>query len=81
MPNFENLKGASMLQNLKFAPKSPEHSQAIQEKLFSLGYKWRGGVESTTNTNKKYLYTYCDGEITQSDDDVWYVEKKSFRFN
>jgi hypothetical protein len=39
-------------------------SEAIQEKLFELGYRWFGGNE-VQYTHKPFLYVDSDGDITQ----------------
>lgn len=62
--NEENVVGSApmankmTLPNMKFRIKSPEQSEAIQEKLFALGYSWAGVYSETYTrfTNMPYLY-------------------------
>lgn len=50
---------------LKFRVHSPEHSKAIQERLFELGASWFNvGVQST---NRSFLYVSDDLMIGQGD--------------
>lgn len=47
---------------MKFRVKNPEHSKAIQERLFEMGYKWfgehRAAVEKT-----KHPFLYADSNL------------------
>lgn len=57
---------------MKFRVESPEHSRQIQERLFEMGYKWRHADRVVSHTDKKYLSTDLDGEITWDDDDSYF---------
>jgi hypothetical protein len=52
-------------ENLRFEINNPEHSEAIQERLFDLGYSW-GGLTEFAYTDSPYLYCYTDGNIYYS---------------
>jgi len=42
--------------NLKFRVHNEQHSEAIQKRLFELGYKWSNGDVGVADTKKSYLY-------------------------
>ena len=52
-----------MKQNLKFRTKSPEHSEAIQKRLFDLGYSWAYRVQKESWVEAKYIYANSDSVI------------------
>jgi hypothetical protein len=72
-------------ENLRFEINNPEHSEAIQERLFDLGYSWQGQSEFA-HTDSPYLFCYIDGNIYYSNSpspthpniksDLWYLESK-----
>ena len=66
------------MENLKFRANSPEHSIAIQNRLFELGYKWIGGDVKPICTNFKNLFTNKDGTICHgySSDDTFKESSK-----
>lgn len=47
---------------MKFRVHSPEHSEAIQERLFKLGYSWFSG-KNTQFQDKPFLYTKKNGYV------------------
>jgi len=49
--------------NMKFHVKNPAESEAVQKKLYALGYKWLLGNNTYKHTTHPVLYTYSDGEI------------------
>lgn len=51
---------------MKFRVENEEHSKLIQEHLFSLGYKWFPKCSTVKHTEKKYLATYTNGRIAQT---------------
>ncbi len=51
------------MENLKFRVHSPEHSKAIQERLFELGYKWCSGDIKAICTELPFLFADNDGTI------------------
>lgn len=48
---------------MKFKVRNPEHSEAIQKRLFELGYKWMDGSKTIQNKAGEYLYANADGGI------------------
>jgi hypothetical protein len=58
----------------KFKVENPEHSQKIQEHLFSLGYKWYHCGDKVQCTNKSYLFAEVDGSIAHSIHEVTFTE-------
>ena len=60
---------------MKFRVHSPRHSEAIQKKLFELGYGWCFSVTSVDLTDKSHLYTSENGEISYTDNKNNYFEK------
>lgn len=55
------------MNEMKIRAKSPEHSKAIQEKLFSMGHSWAGlyGETYARFTSMPYLY-FSDKGIQMS---------------
>jgi hypothetical protein len=51
------------MKDLKFRVKNPQHSEAIQKRLFELGYKWEART-SLYHTEKPALFCYKKGIIT-----------------
>lgn len=45
-----------MLGNIKIRIKNPEHSAAVQNKLFEIGARWIGAAAKVGCTNSPYLY-------------------------
>ena len=54
----------SNFKNMKFRVESPEHSKAIQELLFELGYEWCSSGKEYLFFNEKFLFTHKSGQIT-----------------
>jgi hypothetical protein len=50
--------------NMKIRIKDEEHSRAVQEVLFDLGYSWVYGAKLLSFPTE-YIYTYSNGNITQ----------------
>lgn len=49
---------------MTFIVQNPEHSKAIQERLFEMGYKWKGEkVPRIESTDYAFLYANSDGTI------------------
>lgn len=48
-------------------------SREIQEKLFSLGYKWNGGSTDISNTGKPFLYIFERKAICHGDDMEYFI--------
>lgn len=64
---------------MKFKVHSPEHSEAIQKKLFELGYKWAcSGKERYLGVNSNFLYTDTDAQITHGTDAEWFNNKSYY---
>ena len=51
------------MKDMKFKVHSPEHSKAIQERLFELGYEWSSGLLVCKNTNRGDLCVTTNGTI------------------
>lgn len=49
------------MKNLKFIIHSPEHSAAIQKRLFELGYNWRNFEHKKSVRNIDAIYLFADG--------------------
>lgn len=62
---------------MKFRVKNPEHSKAIQERLFEMGYKWSGDSDSIIQKlDSDFLFAYkSDMTITKMDSDESYFNK------
>ena len=54
------------MKDLKFRVKSPQHSEAIQKRLFELGYEWHARGKVVIRDEEPFLFTYEDGAITFS---------------
>lgn len=65
----EFLSGTKMYVNGK--------SKEIQEKLFSLGYTWADGDRKVQYTDKPFLFIDKEGEISYTDDMVWFTNDSS----
>ena len=64
--------------NMKIRIKGEEHSRAVQEVLFKLGFGWRGYVRSLEFTEAQALYaTKADNSITYSSYDSKFFEEHS----
>lgn len=48
-------------------------SREIQEKLFSLGYKWNGGSTDVSHTEKPFLYIFERKAICNGDDMYYFI--------
>lgn len=48
---------------MKFRVKNPDHSKAIQERLFEMGYKWFCNGKKVSHQNAFYLVTTDYGNI------------------
>ena len=48
------------MKNLKFKVHSPEHSKAIQKRLFELGYGWTGCGGEVLHTHSRSVFTYAN---------------------
>lgn len=57
----------------KFKVENPEHSQKIQEHLFSLGYSWTHGCSSFF-IDMPYLYAEEDGTLAYGDLEETFTE-------
>lgn len=53
--------------NMKIRIKDEEHSKAVQEALFALGYRWVPNGFQVAHTEKDYLLTWSEGDITYGD--------------
>lgn len=53
-------------------------SREIQEKLFSLGFQWKGAGKQVLNERKPFLFLWEDMEICYSDN-MEHFTKKAFR--
>ena len=51
------------MENLKFRVHSPEHSEAIQKRLFELGYEWCVCGKTVNHTEAPLLTCYENGSI------------------
>lgn len=69
-------KGRSVMKEMKFRVKNEEHSEAIQKRLFELGYKCTKGKE-LSQTDASYLYTNSIGTILFSDGDEYFNSNSS----
>ena len=49
--------------SMKFHVRNPAESEAVQKKLYALGYKWLLGNNTYKHTTHPVLYTFSDGEI------------------
>ena len=56
------------MKNLKFKVYNPEHSAAIQKRLFELGYEWVLG-NKISYIDKPYLYCHTSERITFGEDE------------
>jgi hypothetical protein len=54
------------MKNLKFKVHSPEHSEAIQKRLFELGYGWYLSGKVLKNKDVSYLFCDIEKNITYS---------------
>lgn len=54
-------------------------SKEIQEKLFSFGYSWGGGINHTvvSNVNKPFLFIYKDKHFACTNDMCYFTEHKN----
>jgi hypothetical protein len=52
------------MKDLKFRVKNPQHSEAIQKRLFELGCEWRKHGSVLRKTDRPALFAYRDGAIT-----------------
>lgn len=52
-------------------------SKEIQDKLFSLGYKWSYNIEGIQHTNRPFLYLYNDKRITGCNDMDYFTKHKN----
>lgn len=57
------------MKNLKFKVYSPDHSEAIQKRLFELGYRWGSDGCIVSCTDRFFLYADSEGYITHCNDD------------
>jgi hypothetical protein len=55
------------MKNLKFKVQSPEHSAAIQKRLFELGYEWGISGKEVSYQNEPYIYCYQSKSIQYGD--------------
>ena len=63
----------------KFAIKSPEQSEQLQNVLFKLGYGWAGHETFVQFKHKVYLFVEkSDNSITYSNDQ-WYFDNHDFK--
>jgi len=67
----------SSLKAIKFKITSPEHSAAVQSKLFEMGYAWCGYIKEAKYTDAKYLFagTFGGNEITYEINDAAYFKE------
>lgn len=57
----------AQLKNMKFRIANETESHKVQEKLFSLGYKWTASHDQEVQyTQSKFLFAYTDGAIGHS---------------
>jgi hypothetical protein len=62
------------MKDLKFRVKSPQHSTAIQKRLFELGYEWEAQGKVVRRDEEPFLFTYEDWAITFSNNgDEYFV--------
>lgn len=65
---------------MKFIVHSKEHSIALQNKLFELGYEWMSGKkEPFTICNIDFLYTDEEGYITHNSDVIRFNDDKGIK--
>jgi hypothetical protein len=64
----------SNYKNMKIRATDEQHSKAIQEKLYELGYVWGGSPNDRSVTYYGYLYTYDNGIIMHSDFNSGYFD-------
>ncbi len=61
---------------MKFRVENEQHSKAIQEALFGLGYHWNSYMnhmdQNVMNTSSEFLYCYEDGRITCGFEVDWF---------
>jgi len=55
--------------NTKVRISNPKESEAVQNKMFSLGIDWRDCGKEVSNTNEPFLY-FEDGRIIHDDSEV-----------
>ncbi|AFM54764.1 hypothetical protein P12024L_44 [Nonlabens phage P12024L] len=65
------------MKNLKFRVHSPEHSEAIQKRLFELGYQWRFGGKHIKNREAMFLFCNHRKIITMADDEVYFFDNEN----
>lgn len=68
---------------MKFRVQNPEHSKAIQERLFEMGYKWwaqsKENSRKIQETNSSFLFADIrDMSITQEKDNIDYFNKHKY---
>lgn len=51
------------MKEMKMKVSSPKHSEAIQKRLFDLGYEWKGRLQKYLFTDKPFLITDKEGII------------------
>lgn len=56
------------MKNLKFKVHNPEHSAAIQKRLFELGYKWGISGKVASHLSQPYLYCHDYNNISFGED-------------
>jgi hypothetical protein len=65
--------------NAKFRIKNAAHSEAIQKRLFELGYRWDISGTNVVYVDKRYLYC-TPSEITHGDTEGHFVAHKYKEF-
>lgn len=68
------------MKSMKFRVNSHEHSEAIQKRLFEMGFEWWGNnLQTIEKTDSKFLFAdYSDMVITSLVDDEQYFIDKPF---
>jgi len=52
------------LEDFKFSVRNEKESRAVQETLFSVGYKWQSGGKEINHTEAKHLFAHSVGIIS-----------------
>jgi len=63
------------MKQMKIRIHSPEHSEQVQKVLFELGYEWISG-KTFKNFEQPFLFTWLDGDITYSNSESHFENKK-----
>jgi hypothetical protein len=65
------------MKDLKFRVKNPQHSEAIQKRLFELGYEWMANDMVPIHKDAPYLYADNVNDICFGDDEDFHLNCKN----